>query len=70
MAVDAHDTVQDAGALGFASGEVVAKARWGAAGQISCAHATCRKTILARWPVHSSTIRAFATACQDSSRRG
>jgi hypothetical protein len=70
MAVDAHGMAQDAGALGFTSGEVVAKARWGAAGQISRAHATCRKTLSARWPVHNSMIRASAAAHQDASRRG
>jgi hypothetical protein len=68
MAVDAHDTALDAGALGFSSGKVVAKARWGAAGQISRAHATCRKTLSVRWPVHRSTNRASAAARQDASR--
>jgi hypothetical protein len=43
MAVNAHGTVQNACALGFASGEVVAKARGGAAGQISRAHASAEK---------------------------
>jgi hypothetical protein len=42
VAVDAHGTALGAGALGFASGEVVAKARCGAAGQNSHAHTTCR----------------------------
>jgi hypothetical protein len=43
MAVNAHGTVQNAWALRFASGEVVAKARGGAAGQISRAHAPAEK---------------------------
>jgi hypothetical protein len=47
MAVDARGTALGAGALGFASGEVVAKARWGADGQISRAHAICRKMLSA-----------------------
>jgi hypothetical protein len=70
MTVDAHDTTLGASALGFASGEVMAKARWGAASQISRAHATCRKTLSARRPVHSNTKRVSAAARQDVSRRG
>jgi hypothetical protein len=43
MAVNAHDTVQNACALGFTSGEAVAKARGGAAGQFSRAQAPAKK---------------------------
>jgi hypothetical protein len=43
MAINTHGTVQNACTLGFASGEVVAKARGGAAGQISCVHAPAEK---------------------------
>jgi hypothetical protein len=48
----------------------VAKARWGAAGQNSHAHATCRNMLSARRPVHSNTKRVPVTAHQDASRRG
>jgi hypothetical protein len=47
VAVDAHGTTLGDGALGFANGEVVAKARWGAAGQNSRAHSTCRERLSA-----------------------
>jgi hypothetical protein len=50
----AHGTTLGAGALGFSNGEVVAMARWGAAGQNSRAHSTCRENLTARWPVHSN----------------
>jgi hypothetical protein len=43
VAANMHGTTLGAGALGFANGEVVAKARWGAAGQNSRAHSPAEK---------------------------
>jgi hypothetical protein len=43
MAVNAHGTVRNACALGFASGEAVAMARGGAAGQFSRVQAPAQK---------------------------
>jgi hypothetical protein len=70
MAVNAHGTVQNACALGFASGEAVAKARGGATGQFSRAQAPAEKMSSARRPVHSSSNHATAAARPSASRRG
>jgi hypothetical protein len=59
-----------ADALGFANGEVVAKARWGAAVQNSRTHTTYRKWLSARRLVHSNVKRVSAAAHQDASRQG
>jgi hypothetical protein len=58
MAINTHGTVQNACTLGFASGEVVAKARGGAAGQISCVHAPAEKRSRLEGQVRHGVIRS------------